>query len=1038
MTGLIQRWSNLDLAPKLATAMALALMPALVVGGLLVHTLQREIAFSTKERTGVRYVEDVWGVMAAAAADTDHEIGAELFAAAARVEAHTELAQALGVERSARRLLAMTTAAEQPEEMLDPAQRLIRAAGDGSNLILDPELPTYYAMDLLIVRLPELAVAVSGVEVVARDVLAARGRYRPNSTYHAANGRLQLAFHQVEASLDSLIVNADDPRIEYQLEAKVRGVRLHLAEVHRLVAAIAERSSGADLRNTARRLLEAELNLQRSIDDMWRMTAPLLDQMLAERIAEKRAMLVYNVGGSAFLVLLAALAAWGIAGASAGAMRRQIEAIQRIAVDGDVATPTPDQHLRNDFGRLARSVEVFRQATIQRNRLAADLEAERDSLERRVAERTRELAETTRAAEELALIAQNATDPMLILGIDGRMEWVNKPHEDLTGYSFGEMIGRRPGDLFHGPDTDKAVLAQIGEALADRRAINCEVLQYHKSGRPYVIDLSLSPVRDAHGEVTKFIAVGRDVTARKELERSLDQARLQAENLALIARHGADPMVITDPEGRVEWVNAPFIALTGYERDELIGRKPGELLQGPETDPETKRMVRRALDAREPIKCEIINYSKDGRAYWLDLSISPVFDESGALARFIAVERDITARKDLERSLEYARRQAEEANAAKSAFLANMSHELRTPLNAVIGYAEILAEDLQDDGLDASASDAERIRHAARHLLSLINEILDLSKIEAGRMDIHVSDVDARATVLEAVETVAPAAQANNVAIDCTIDPAVGLLRTDGVKLRQCLLNLLSNAVKFTRDGKVSVRTAREGGRLRVIVEDTGIGMSAEQVARLFQPFVQADATTSRQFGGTGLGLVITRRLAQMIGGDVSVTSVVGRGSKFELSIAARMGETLGEGLSDRAPAEGPFVLVVDDGADARDLVARATAPLGLSVCGAATGQDGLAIVRSRKPALIILDIGLPDGSGWSILSSLKADPTTADVPVLVYSIDDDRRTSIQLGACEHLTKPVDRATLAAVIARFAAGGEALPALPARTEQRTA
>jgi CheY-like chemotaxis protein len=282
---------------------------------------------------------------------------------------------------------------------------------------------------------------------------------------------------------------------------------------------------------------------------------------------------------------------------------------------------------------------------------------------------------------------------------------------------------------------------------------------------------------------------------------------------------------------------------------------------------------------------------------------------------------------------------------------------------------------------------------------------------------VDIADVDGAGLVRETLDAVALAARDGEVKVNAHVDPALAHLRTDGVKLRQCVLNLLSNAVKFTRGGTVRVDAVRDGDLVRIIVEDTGIGMTAEQVSRLFQPFVQASSSTSRTFGGTGLGLAITRRLAMLLGGDVGVRSAPGQGSRFELTISARFGETIS--TNDPMPS-GPYVLVIEDAADARDLIARAAAAMGFQTCGVSRGGDGLAHARARRPSLIVLDIGLPDGSGWSVLQTLKGDPKTKSIPVLVHSVHDDRATSIGLGACEHLVKPTERAILASAIARYA------------------
>ncbi len=374
--------------------------------------------------------------------------------------------------------------------------------------------------------------------------------------------------------------------------------------------------------------------------------------------------------------------------------------------------------------------------------------------------------------------------------------------------------------------------------------------------------------------------------------------------------------------------------------------------------------------------------------------------------------------------------EAEAANLAKSQFLANMSHELRTPLNAVIGYAEILQEDAEDEGNSGAVQDLARILTAAKHLLSLLNEILDLSKIEAGRMDVSAGEFSPLEMLDELADTVRPLAEANGNAMTMTGERSVSLANTDATKLRQCLLNLLSNACKFTKDGDVEInyeRHVQDGiEQMFFTVRDTGIGMSSEQLSRLFQPFVQADPSITQRYGGTGLGLTITRRLAQLLGGDVSVRSAKGAGATFTLRIPAKFSDAaaaLGAAAEIDAllGAEGaPLVIVIEDEPDARDLAARALTRAGFAVQGVGGGEAGLALARTKKPALVLLDIFLPDRSGWRVLQSLKQDPKTQDIPIIVLSVNEDRAHALSLGAAEHIVKPADRDMLAATVMRYA------------------
>jgi len=398
------------------------------------------------------------------------------------------------------------------------------------------------------------------------------------------------------------------------------------------------------------------------------------------------------------------------------------------------------------------------------------------------------------------------------------------------------------------------------------------------------------------------------------------------------------------------------------------------------------------------------------------------------LATVLLAARDRQSLADHAREDRAARELAEEANLQKSRFLTTMSHELRTPLNAIIGYAEIIEEDLEAAPEDANPDDARRIRRAARHLLTLINEVLDLSKIEAGRLELISGPVDIAALLREVEETVRPTGAGNGNKVVLDIVGRLPTLETDAARLKQCLLNLATNACKFTTDGRVTIRAeiVARGGQnmLEIAVIDTGIGISRDDQMRLFQPFVQVDGAETRKQDGTGLGLVITRKLAQAMGGDVALVSSQGLGSTFTLSIAAR------EAQDAAAPAnDGPLVVVIEDEPTARDLTCRALSRLQFNVQGAPNGGEGLAMIAARRPDLVILDIHLPDMSGWEVLAQIKTG-ANADLPVLVVTVDDDRARALDLGACDHMQKPVDRDQLTAAAVRYALARQQ----PRRTE----
>jgi two-component system, NtrC family, sensor kinase len=371
-------------------------------------------------------------------------------------------------------------------------------------------------------------------------------------------------------------------------------------------------------------------------------------------------------------------------------------------------------------------------------------------------------------------------------------------------------------------------------------------------------------------------------------------------------------------------------------------------------------------------------------------------------------------------------RQLEVADRHKSEFLANMSHELRTPLNAIIGYSEMLQEDAADLGAEQFTEDLKKINAAGRHLLELINAVLDLSKIEAGKMELYLESFEVGGLVRDIAAVIQPLAAKNGNRLELSCPDDIGTMRADLTKVRQALFNLLSNACKFTDQGTVALsvrRAARDGSETIVFtVTDTGIGMTPEQLAKLFEAFSQADAATTRKYGGTGLGLALSRRLCRMMGGDVTVESKSGRGSTFTIVLPAAVVEASEELIAVApAAAEGSppgvgTVLVIDDEPAVRDLMQRFLSKEGFRVVTAAGGEDGLRLARQIRPDAITLDVMMPGVDGWAVLSALKADPDLAVIPVIMLTIVDDRNLGYALGAADYLTKPIDRERLLAVL----------------------
>jgi len=499
----------------------------------------------------------------------------------------------------------------------------------------------------------------------------------------------------------------------------------------------------------------------------------------------------------------------------------------------------------------------------------------------------------------------------------GVIQIFNVGAERMLGYTAAEVINKiTPADISDPQEVitrAKALSAELGTTIAPgfealvfkaSRGIEdiYELTYIRKDESRFPAIVSVTALRDEQEEIIGYLLIGTDNTARKQVEAErmvLDQRlRDQQFYTRSLIESNIDALITTDPRGIITDVNKQMEALTGCTRDELIGAPFKDYF----TDPERAEAgIKVVLGESKVTDYELTARARDGTETVVSYNATTFHDRDRKLQGVFAAARDVTERKRYERSLE-------QANRAKSVFLANMSHELRTPLNAIMGYSEMLQEEAAERQLDGFGADLEKINGAGRHLLALINDILDLSKIEAGKMDLFLESFDVANMIDEVASTIQPmvAKNANTLRIERVAD--LGAMHADQIKVRQGLFNLLSNAAKFTHDGTITLKVERllmEGSEWIVFrVTDTGIGLSPEQIVKLFQDFTQADASTTRKFGGTGLGLALTRRFCQIMGGDVIVHSIPGEGSIFTIKLPAIVGDRKAEAGDELASAK--------------------------------------------------------------------------------------------------------------------------------------
>ena len=636
----------------------------------------------------------------------------------------------------------------------------------------------------------------------------------------------------------------------------------------------------------------------------------------------------------------------------------------------------------------------------------------------RVAERQRaerELRQREVEASRLAMVASRTDQMVLILDTAGRIEWANDAVMRFSGIGMQEMRGRRAHTLMRGPTTDSGAIRRMAEAVGRGEPCKIEFVANARNGEQRVLEVEGQPLRDDHGRYFQYALISPDITERKRVEATL---RESAEYFRALFDESPVPSTILSSDHRIVRANAAHTRMLGYSIDQMIGKDPITFIHPDEID--AAYALRSEMDRsgeRAQFTFERRMLKGDGTVVWVRGHSVRFCDASGERFRLTMLE-NITDTKESERVLRDAKEIAESASRAKSQFLANMSHEIRTPMNGVLGMTELL--------LGTALSDKQRrfadaVYRSGETLLEIINDILDFSKIEAGKLELETVDFNLRTMVEDVFEMLAPRAHQKRIELASRIGPEVPTIaKGDPTRIRQVLTNLVGNALKFTETGEivvtVSAQPADDRQRVRFEVRDTGIGLRAEALQRLFTVFMQADQSMSRRYGGTGLGLAISKQLVELMGGSISVESQFGEGSTFRFDVPLASGDTSAVVLPvNLQQLRGRRVILVEDNPTNRSILEMQLKAVEMDVATADHGATALELMRAAARAntpfdVAVIDMKMPIMDGLTMAATLRSDPLLASVKMVMLTSlasGNEAQLAYENGVDQYLTKPV-------------------------------
>ena len=676
-----------------------------------------------------------------------------------------------------------------------------------------------------------------------------------------------------------------------------------------------------------------------------------------------------------------------------------------------------DIQANDEIGNLAQSfnemIGSIDQAETALKASQTELEKHRDHLEEMVVERTAELSKLTEAMEQ-------SPASVLITDIKGTIEYVNPAFTQMTGYTAAEALKQSPKILKSGKVSD-STYQHMWETVVAGKIWKGELINRTKAGEEIWVSVSISPIFNEYDTITHFVAVEEDITERKEVEKKLKESE---ERHRMLLERLPESVVVYDMDGNASYVNPAFEKTFGWSRKEVLGKKIDFV--PPELVAETKAAIQKMLAAGDEAQFfETRRLTKTGNILDLNINTAPFHDSGGRKVGNIVILNDITERKSMENELIEAKQIADEANKAKGDFLANMSHEIRTPMNAVIGMTHLA---LKTDLTPKQQDYLHKIHSSANSLLGIINDILDFSKIEAGKMDMESVDFNLDDVLDNLGNLVGVKAQEKE---DLEVLFATGtdvprFLVGDPLRLGQVLINLANNAVKFTDEGEIVVSTelvhqTEDRVTLKFAVSDSGIGLTEEQAGKLFQSFTQADTSTTRKYGGTGLGLTISKRLVEMMDGEIWVESEPGQGSNFIFTATFGPGrEDLKKRFVPVRNLRGTKTLVIDDNPTSREILRDMLESFSFDVTLAASGQEGIAeIERADKDKpfeMVIMDWKMPGMDGIEASKRIKEHPDLSHIPhvimVTAYGREEVMQNAEKIGLDGFLIKPVSPSVL--------------------------